>query len=150
MASKSWGVEFEGLEELMAQLERAGGSAMETVAREALRETHSLVTSEIKKRISPGNLPAGGRYSGRSPGPSVQDALINTANVEGWGSTLFIRTGFEVGKLPRRHIVFLIQGTPKMPAVKGLKGVVRGSGVKKKVQVRQREVFERAVKELLR
>lgn len=149
MAMKSWGVEFEGLEELTRQIEEAGGK-MEPVARRALKSTHRVVTGEIEKRIQPGNLPAKGRYSGKGGGASIQDALKKSAEIEVWGSILSVKTGFDVGKLPRKHIIYLINGTPKMRPVRGLKTAVRGTGkVKKLAQEIQKRKFEQAIREIL-
>lgn len=134
MAKKKFSLEFEGLEEMVTQFDKLGVDVI-PIATKALEATHAYITPNIHEKMSKSNLPAKGKYStGQS-----ESQIIDDVNIEWTGFSGAVDVGFSLdeGITP----IFLMYGTPKMNAVKGLKNVIYGSKTKEEIAKIQEEIF---------
>lgn len=146
MANKI-GLNFDGWEEYMAKLDKiGGGSAMKRGAEAGLITSKNHVNPKIKKGVSNGSLPAGGKYSSA---PHVKDALDNDLKVNWQGSIAEIKIGFDLKKPGGFTSIYLMYGTPRMKPAKGLKAAIYGATTKKEIAELQSEALNKVIKRIM-
>lgn len=145
MARNRIGLNFEGWEDMMENLDRLGGTReMKRAVTNALVASKEYVTPIIEKSVSNSNLPARGEYSF---GGTKQS--IDKSNEVGWSAmTGTINVGFDFEKSGPKSI-YLMYGTPKMNPAKGLKSAIYGSKTKKKVAEIQSEEVNKVIQEIM-
>ena len=134
MARKKYWLEFDGLEEMIDQFNELGADII-PVATKALEATHAYITPKIHEKMSKSNLPAQGKYStGQS-----ESQIIDEPNVQWNGYVGAVDVGFSLDEtfIP----IFLINGTPDMNPVKGLKSTIYGKKTKEEIADIQQEIF---------
>ena len=142
MAKKKFGLEFEGLEDILEQFKSLEADVI-PVATKALEATHAYITPKVHEKMQPSNLPAKGKYStGQS-----EKQIIDDLNIEWKGLVGTVDIGFSLdeGITP----IFLIHGTPDMSAVKGLKSTIYGSKTKKEIAEIQEEIFTKELEKVM-
>lgn len=138
---------FDAWEDYMAKLDKVGDkSALKRGVEAGLKSSKTYVNPEITKSISPGNLPAGGKYSAA---PHVKDALNTDIRVEWEGLTAGIDVGFDLKKKGGFTSIYLMYGTPKMSPAKGLKAAIYGSRTKKKIGELQGEAIGKVIRRIM-
>lgn len=142
MAKKKFSIEFEGLDELMKDFERLN-TDIKPVAEKALVATHEYITPQLHEKMQKSNLPAKGLYS---TGDSEKQ-IIDEAAIEWEGPIGKMPIGFSLdeGITP----IFLIYGTPDMPAVKGLKSTLYGTKTKEEVSKIQEKIFTEELEKVM-
>lgn len=144
MAKKSrFGIQVEGFDELMAKLDKIGGSpAMKKGVDEALIKSKEYITNELDKAMT--RLPAKGKYStGRT-----KKSLDKTNKTEWSGMMASTKVGFNL-KESGLTSIYLMYGTPKMKPVKGLKSAVYGTKAKKEVTKIQSEAINKVINDIM-
>lgn len=133
------GLEFEGLEEIVKELEEKQKS-LKQVAEKALKQSAIHATKKIEKAFVKKNMPAKGLYAtGITKKSIVHDFSVN------WeGTTGSVKVGFwwDISGLTS---IFLIYGTPKMQPVKGLKTAIYGKKTKEEIKEIQKNIFSEAI-----
>ena len=139
--AKKNGFDTTMLEKYADQLEQAGGSrVIKWAAGDALRATKMELNRQITKRMQPGNLPAGGKYS---TGDTLK--ALNTQYRETWeGNMARMPLGFNMDG-DGITSVFLMYGTPQHAPVPGLNDTIKGKVARKKI----REDQEKAIQNIL-
>lgn len=134
MAKNKMTIEFEGFDELLSELKRLEGDA-KAVAEEALTETQKIIAKHTREAMKTHHR------TGKTEG-----SIIEKSAPEWSGFTAAAGVGFKIreGGFPS---IFLMYGTPKYPKDVKLYNAVYGSGVKKEVEAKQKEVFQRAIAE---
>ena len=140
MAKTKLTLEFEGLKDLIAQLDEMQGD-IKKASEDALKASHKIVSDKVTKAMRKDNLPAKGKYS---TGHTAK-GIIRDDNVSWNGLTASVDVGFDIEKNGLTSI-FLMYGTPKIDPVSGLKAAIYGAGTKKEVASKQKEIFENALK----
>lgn len=93
---------------LLEKLEAMGGDVKGAVT-DALQQAAETIADDTEAAITPGNLPAGGKYStGRTA-----ESIVRDTNVRWDGLSAWVPVGFDFS-LPGAG-GYLITGTPKMP-----------------------------------
>lgn len=135
--SHKFKLEFDELEAMLDDLEKAGGN-IDEACEKALEESHAYITPLIEKKIDKSNMPAGGKYSSKERKHSLQQ-LIREPNITWVGKTCECDIGFNLDEtiVP----IFLIRGTPTMNAVSGLRSTLEGNKTKEKVAQIQHDVI---------
>lgn len=144
MAKKSkFGIQVEGFDELMAKLDKIGGSpAMKKGVDEALIKSKEYVTNELDKAIV--KLPAKGKYSTGA----TKRSLDKSSKVDWSGLVASTKVGFNL-KESGLTSIYLMYGTPKMKPVKGLKSAVYGAKSKKEVTRIQSEAINKVINDIM-
>ena len=134
MAKNKMTLEFEGFNELLADLKRLEGDA-KAVAEEALGETQKIVARRSQEAMKKHHR------TGRTEG-----SIIENSAPEWEGFTAVAGVGFKIrdGGLPS---IFLMYGTPRAPKDTAVYNAVYGSSTRKEIENAQREVFLKAVAE---
>lgn len=140
MARNQLGLEFDGLDELVKDLQKVGAS-IETTAEKALEETFETVTPGILEAINKS------RYNFNRPG-GTKDSLQKRAEIERNGSTIAVPVGFDIdsGGLPS---IFLMYGTPSITPDRNLYNSIFGKKVVDKVADVQERVFLQEIRKQL-
>lgn len=139
------GLVANGLEEYMNKLEELGGAtAMKKGAEAALKASKQYVNPLIEQRMATGNLPAKGKYSFGD----TRDSIDEDMTVEWSGLTGEVKIGFDFSKSGTKSI-FLMNGTPRMKPVTGLKAAIYGNKTKKAIAELQGEALANAIKEIM-
>lgn len=145
MARKRFGLQFEGWEELMANLDEVGGtSAMKSGVENALVKSKEYVDEKIEDKMRNSNLPRKGEYSTGKTKASID----KSKNVEWDGMKASIKIGFDM-KENGLTSIFLIYGTPKMAPVKGLKSAIYGSKTRKEIASIQEEEITKEIQRIM-
>lgn len=138
------GLKFEGLEEMIASLEKVQGDLKATTEK-ALKASKQRVNEELRKVTIPANYPAHGKYS---TGKTAQ-SIDNDMSVTWEGTTASIKVGYDM-QISGMTSIFLMYGTPRhkppMKAVRKMYNTIYGSKMKKEVAEIQREVFVKVIK----
>ena len=143
MARNKIGLQFDGWEEYIAKLDELGGTqAMKKGVEEALIESKKHVNPLIEKSMN--KLPAGGRYSTGG----TKESIDKENKVEWVGMTGSIKIGFDFSKSGLKSIL-LMQGTPKMKPVSGLKAAIYGAKTQKEVAEIQERVLSDYIKKVM-
>lgn len=145
MARRGIGLQFDGWQELMADLDRLGGrEAMKSAVDDALKETQHKIAGNLNEQMVSGNLPAHGKYStGRT-----KDSIVDDGNVDWNGLTANVRVGFDLSQSGTTSI-FLMYGTQTMPPVRVLKAAVYGARTKRDIQDLQQSIIQGKIEELM-
>lgn len=120
MARNKFGLDFEGMEELIGKLDKLGGDAlMKSATEDALIASKEYATAQVEKAIV--NLPAKGRYSTGETKKSIDKSKTVTWD----GLVGYVKVGFrfEESGLKSIYLTYgtVVNGTPRMQPVKGLK-----------------------------
>ena len=138
------GLKFEGLEEMIANLEKVQGDLKATTEK-ALKASKQRVNEELKKVTIPANYPAHGKYSTGKTAQSIDTDMSVT-----WeGTTASIKVGYDM-QISGMTSIFLMYGTPRhkppMKAVRKMYNAIYGAKMRKEVAEIQREVFAKVIK----
>lgn len=138
------GLKFEGLEEMIANLEKVQGDLKSTTEK-ALKASKQRVNEELRKVTVPANYPAHGKYSTGKTAQSIDTDMSVT-----WeGTTASIKVGYDM-QISGMTSIFLMYGTPRhkppMKAVRKMYNAIYGAKMKKEVAEIQREVFAKVIK----
>lgn len=142
------GLKFEGLEEMIANLEKVQGD-LKTTTEKALKASKQRVNEELRKVTIPANYPAYGKYSTGKTAQSIDADMSVT-----WeGTTASIKVGYDM-QISGMTSIFLMYGTPRhkppMKAVRKMYNAIYGTKMKKEVAEIQREVFAKVIKRKMR
>ena len=129
-----------GFAEILNRIDRLGGDVNRIVEKE-LKEAGDKINRDTAEAMSPGNLPAHGRYSTGA----TRESVITDAQVTWDGSKAFVPIGFDFSKPGAGG--FLISGTPRMRPNPVLNKMFRQ---KKYMAEIQKEMQEAAWDEVLR
>lgn len=126
------GLQFEGFDELAAQIEQLGGD-LRSATENALKASKQAVTPGIDQAINKHRLTG-----------DTERSLDKKIRVEWEGTTASIDIGFHIsqGGLPS---VFLMYGTPRVKKDTKLYNSIYGSKVKKQIAEVQKEVFQKMI-----
>lgn len=138
------GLKFDGLEEMIANLEKVQGD-LKTTTEKALKASKQRVNEELRKVTIPANYPAHGKYSTGKTAQSIDTDMSVT-----WeGTTASIKVGYDM-QISGMTSIFLMYGTPRhkppMKAVRKMYNAIYGAKMKKEVAEIQREVFVKVIK----
>lgn len=143
MAKNKIGLQFDGLEDIIAKLEQAQGDVKGAVE-ETLIESKQYVTDALIRDTVPANLPAKGNYSTGDLAKSIDRDM----SVKWQGLTAEINVGYDFKKSGLTSIMILY-GTPRMKKSQKLYNDLYGSATKKKLaelqQDRLNSIVERTV-----
>lgn len=129
-------IDFKEFDTLIDSLKKVGGDVEKTTEK-ALEKSHDYITPLIEDKVQSSNLPAHGKYA--MSGEHLRNLIIRDKNITWEGSKCSIDVGFDL----RKSIVpiFMIRGTEKMNAVKGLKNTLEGKSTQDKISEIQENVF---------
>ena len=135
---KNSGFDISALQNFAERLEAAGGDkAIKWAVGDALRVTKKELNRQVEKRMQPGSLPAGGKYS---TGETLES--LDRTYRETWeGNIASIPFGFDESKSGPVSI-FLRYGTPKMRPVSGLNNALKGTVARKKIREEQEKAMQ--------
>lgn len=144
-AKNKIGLKFDGLEEMIANLEKIQGDLKSTTEK-ALKASKERVNAELRQVTIPANYPAHGKYS---TGKTAQS--IDTDMSVSWeGTTASIKIGYDM-QISGMTSIFLMYGTPRhkppMKAVRKMYNAIYGSKMKKEIAEIQREVFAAEIRQ---
>lgn len=136
MAKNKIGLEFKGFDEVIANLEAAGGD-VQRATEAALKASKAAVNPGIEAAI----------LQHRRTG-ATEVSLDKNMNVEWEGMTAGIDIGFNIrhGGLPS---IFLMYGTPRVAPDKTLYDSIYGNKIKKEVAKIQEEAIQKVLKRTL-
>ena len=137
MAKNKIGLQFDGFEEVVAQLEKLEGD-IKGVIEEALIESQRYVTDNVKADMIPHHR------TGRT-----EESIISDENVTWEGAVASIGVGFDISNGGLASI-FLMYGTPRMRKDAKLYADVYGNKTKKDIGKIQEEILQRAVAERMK
>lgn len=144
MANKL-GLKCKGFEELMRKLDEVGGSpAMKRGVDSALKKSKDHVNKQLNSIMTPGNMPAGGKYSTGE----TKEHINTDMSVDWQGMKGSIKVGFDLQGAGLRSI-FLMHGTPKMSPMPGLKDAIYGSKTQKELAKLQAEEINKVIKRIM-
>lgn len=144
-----FGIRFNSFAQLAEQYDRAGADIAEGVE-QILKDTHALLTPQIKKEIN--KYP---RVKADEYGRHIADYVMNNTTVRWEGNIASISIGFLMQGQGRASIYLMydrkIHGTPRTkPADKALYQATKGMGpFKKKVHDLQKQGFIEAMERQL-
>ena len=132
MASKRFGLDFDGIGELSTRIEKMGGD-LKNIATDALTETHKMVTAGVENamNVSPYNFNRTGR---------TKKSLQRQPKIEWAGLTASVGVGFDISNGGLASI-FLMHGTPTITPDKNLYNSIFGTKTAKRVRELQQEIF---------
>lgn len=143
MAKNKIGLQFDGLENMIASLEKAQADVKEAVG-DTLKASKDFVTDALVRDTTKANLPAKGKYSTGELAKSID----KNNSVKWQGLTAETNVGYDFKKSGLTSIMVLY-GTPKMKKSQKLYNDLYGSATKKKLAEVQQEtlndILERAV-----
>lgn len=148
MARNRIGLQFNGWEDYIAKLDELGGSqVMKKGVEEALIESKKHVNPLIEKSMS--KLPAKGKYSTGDTEKSIDREM----KVDWVGMTGEIKVGFDFKKSGPKSIFLMygtvVNGTPRMKPVSGLKSAIYGAKTQKEIAEIQEKVLSDYVKKFM-
>lgn len=143
MARNRIGLQFDGWENYMSNLDKLGGTdLMKKGVEKALVESKKHVNPLIEKAMT--KLPAKGKFSTGDTKESIDDEM----SVEWQGMTGSINIGFDFKESGPKSI-FLMYGTPRMKPVSGLKSAIYGAKTKRETAEIQEKVLSDVIKEVM-
>lgn len=134
------GLKFDGLEEMIANLEKVEGDLKATTEK-ALKASKEHVNEQLRAVTIPANYPAHGKYSKGKTAQSIDTDMSVTWD----GTTASIKIGYDM-QVSGMTTIFLMYGTPKMKKVTKMYNAIYGSKMKKEIGEIQREVFAAEIK----
>ncbi len=145
MARNKIGLKFDGWEEYMGKLDKLGDMGlMKKGVEEALVESKKHINPLIEKAVVKAKLPAKGKYSTGG----TKESLDTNMSVEWEAMTGFVKIGFDFSESGLKSIL-LMQGTPKMKPVSGLKSAIYGSKTQKEIAEIQEKVLSDLIKKVM-
>ena len=135
MAKNKIGLQFDGLEDVINKLEKAGADAKEAVG-ESLQASKNYVTNSLIRDTNNANLPAKGKYSTGG----LAESIDTDTSVKWSGLTAEVNIGYDFKKSGLTSIMVLY-GTPKMKKSQKLFNDIYGSATKKKLAEIQQETL---------
>lgn len=137
------GLQFDGLEDIINKLEKAGADSKEAVD-ESLKASKSYVTNALLRDTTNANLPAKGKYSTGDLAKS-----IDTDKTIKWsGLTAEVNVGYDFKKSGLTSIMILY-GTPRMKKSQKLYNDIYGSATQKKLAEIQQETLNEIVERVV-
>lgn len=118
MSRNTLKLDVSGFKDMVKKFAHAGGNAQRLVE-ESLNEASKKITQDTYAALSPGNLPAQGKYSTGT----TKESVIQDASVSWSGLTAEIPVGFDFSKPGAGG--FLITGTPRMQPDKELNRIYK-------------------------
>lgn len=131
--TKTFRVDFEGIDEAIRRIEELGGS-VKNATEKALQETYDYVTPNINKELS--------KYKVRSG--DMKKSFRNNEKVQWYGFMAQIKAGFDYD-ISNHALYHMITGTPYMKPNKKLYNALYGAKTKSEVKRIQQEVFIREI-----
>lgn len=122
MAKAGMVLKLEGFEELLAQIQKAGGT-IDNAAESCLRKSAQIMHNELKSQMQGAGVDGG--LVGRMPQPDISRE----------GNKYKAKVGYKMGSYDPRNpsdgfkVVFLNYGTPKRAAEKGKHALINGAWV---------------------
>lgn len=145
MARNKIGLQFDGWEDVLSNLDKiGGGAAVKKATEKALEAAKDCVTQKIEQSIQKSNLPAQGKYSKGT----TQESINRDSKTEWEGMTAGTDVGFNFDKSGMKSI-YLMYGTPNIDPVKGLKNAIYGSKTRKEVAEKQEEIISKEIKKIM-
>lgn len=146
MAKNKIGLKFDGIEQMIKDLEAVKGDIKATTE-QALIESKKHVNEELKRVTIKENYPAKGKYSRKNKNTA---SSIDTDMTVTWEGTMAsIKVGYDM-KISGLASIFLLYGTPRhkppMKAVRKMYNAIYGAKMKREIGEIQRKVFENAIK----
>ena len=132
---KRFMVQVDGVEFLMAKLERLNGDTKK-IAEECLKKGHDIITPKAQEAAKKQNLPAKGRYY---TGRTIRSTKLNN-EVEWSGYVGKEDVGYSIN-LGGLAWVFMMWGTPRYMKNKKMWSAFYGAKTKKEVDAAQRKIF---------
>jgi len=129
-------ITFAGFKEYAEELDRFGGDLKQVTA-EALEKSYDYITPKLHAGMASHNRTW-------QTAASIKDSK----SVEWFGDIAEIEVGFTFPK--GTASIFLMYGTPRMAKDQKLFDAVYGAATKKAVNKLQKEVFEQALKKVMR
>ena len=127
MAKNKIGLQFDGFEALISQLDSMDGNVKKAVER-SLEAAHNTVTTKLVADMRRH------RRTGRQA-----KAIAKDPEIKGEGTTASVKVGFRFPEgLPS---VFLMYGTPRKKKDQNLYNDIYGSRVKKEIDEKQKQIF---------
>ena len=146
MARNKIGLNFDGWQDLMADLdELAGSTGVKRAVESAQKASKQYVNQQLNSAMSKGNLPAGGKYSNDE---RTRKSIDSELSVEWQGDTAEMAVGFNL-KESGLTSIFLMYGTPSMDPVKGLKAAIYGAKTQKEVARLQEEAVYKVMQRIM-
>lgn len=135
MARKKNGFDASVLLKYADQLQEAGGDkALKWGVATSMETAKRQINIQLEKRLQPGNLPAGGKYSTGDTAESIDRQYRTQWN----GNIATLPLGFDMSKSGLASIM-LLYGTPRMKPVPGLNDALKGKVARRIVRERQEE-----------
>lgn len=141
-------IEFAGFEEMMAKLDKIGGSdAMKKGVEKAMIASKKYVNPLIEKSVQKANLPAKGKYG---DGKDLRQAIDIEHKVDWSNMTASTNIGFRwdkpnVGMLG----IYMIYGTQEMDPARGLKSAMFGKKTRDEIAKIQEEIVSKTIKDIM-
>lgn len=137
-------LEFSGFDEMVKKLTKLEADT-KTIAEDALKATHKIITAKAETAVQKSNLPRQGKYShGRTEKSIKRDTDI------AWSGTVgSVSVGYNIkqGGLPS---IFMMYGTPRYMKVQAVYDAFYGSQTEGEYLNAQKEIFYKAMEELER
>ena len=132
MAKNKIGLELDGFEDLIAELDALNGDVKGAVS-DSLKAAHNTVTPAVQTAMRKH------RRTGRT-----SKAIVKRSSIDWEGTTASIDVGFifQAGLAS----VFLMYGTPRMKKDTKLYNAIYGSKVKKEIAKKQEKILFEAIK----
>lgn len=136
MAKNKFGIQFDGFNELMEDLDRLGGD-LKNVVEECLKVPNKIITpklhADMKKHKRSG---------------ATEKSIVDNSRVKWEGTTASVDVGFKIsnGGLPS---IFLMYGTPRMKKDTKLYNDIYGSQIKKSIAAEQEKILKNAIQKRL-
>lgn len=142
--AKKNGFDIKVLLEYGEKLEELGGTeALKRATEAGMIQAKTAINGQIKAAMQPGNLPAGGKYS---TGETL-DSLDTNMSVKWDGNIATLPVGFDMSRSGITSIL-LMNGTPKMAPVNGLKDAVYGKSAQRLARKAQEEATQKIIERL--
>lgn len=132
---KRYSIRVEGLDYLMAKLERLNGDSKK-IAEECLNAGHKIITPKAIEASQKANLPAKGRYS---TGRTKRSTKLNES-VEWKGNVGKEDVGYSISEGGLAWI-FMMWGTPRHMKNKKMWSAFYGAKTKREVSEAQKKIF---------
>lgn len=135
-------VDWNPFEAYAEDIDRLGGN-LQAIFTDAMEQAAETIQEDTLEAISPGNLPAGGKYSNCITAASV----VQGASVTWSGTIAEIPVGFDFSKPGAGG--FLITGTPRMRPDWALEDIYVRKKYMREIQEDMMQIFMDAVNDLM-
>lgn len=139
ISSNSAKIEFRGFDEILQKLTKLEADT-KTIAEDALKATHQIITEKARISAQKPNLPRQGKYSHGG----TLESLKENAEIKWDGTVGSVEVGFDIshGGLPS---VFMIKGDPGYMKNQMMYDAFYGDQVENEVTAKQKEIFYKAM-----